>query len=73
MKSFKQFKEEVKKKTFEPLEKFGNKFAKEGEKFVKSPEANQMKNNLINFFLDKGQEALNQGNAKLKDIRKNVK
>jgi hypothetical protein len=32
-----------------------------------------MKNNLINFFLDKGQEALNQGNAKLKDIRKNVK
>ena len=73
MKTFQQFKEEIKKKTFEPLEKFGNKFAKEGEKFVKSPEANQMKNNLINFFLDKGQEALNQGNAKLKDIRKNVK
>ena len=73
MKTFQQFKEEVKKKTFEPLEKFGNKFAKEGEKFVKSPEANQMKNNLINFFLDKGQEALNQGDAKLKNIRKNVK
>ena len=73
MKTFQQFKEEVKKKTFEPLEKFGNKFAKEGDNFVKSPEANQMKNNLINFFLDKGQEALNQGDAKLKNIRKNVK
>ena len=35
---------------FEPLEKFGQKFAKDGEKFVNSPEANQMKNNLINFF-----------------------
>ena len=73
MKTFQQFKEEVKKKTFEPLEKFGKNFAKEGEKFVNSPEAKQLKNNLINFFLDKGQEALNQGNAKLKNIRKNVK
>ena len=72
MKTFQQFKEEVKKKTFEPLEKFGQKFAKDGEKFVNSPEANQMKNNLINFFLDKGQEALNQGNAKIKDIRTKV-
>ena len=72
MKTFQQFKEEIKKKTFAPLEKFGRKFAKEGEKFVNSPEANQMKNNLINFFLDKGQEALNRGNAKIKHIRTKV-
>ena len=30
MKTFQQFKEEIKKKTFEPLEKFGRNFAKEG-------------------------------------------
>ena len=72
MKSFKQFKEEVKKKTFAPLEKFGNKFAKEGEKFVKSPEANQMKNNLINFFLDKAQGANNNLGDTIKNIRSKV-
>ena len=32
MKTFQQFKEEVKKKTFEPLKQFGQNFAKEGEK-----------------------------------------
>ena len=73
MKSFEQFKEEVNKKTFSPILQFGQNFKKDAEKFANSKEANQMKNNLINFFLDKGQEALNQGNAKLKNIRKNVK
>ena len=73
MKTFQQFKEEVKKKTFEPLEKFGRNLAKEGEKFAKSKEANDLKNNVMNFFLDKGQEALNQGDAKIKNIRKNLK
>ena len=73
MKTFQQFKEEIKKKTFEPLKQFGQNFAKEGEKFVKSPEVNQMKNDVLNMFIGKGEELLNKGSAKLKDIKKNVK
>ena len=72
MKTFQQFKEEIKKKTFEPLEKFGNKFAKEGEKFVKSKEANDLKNNVMNFFLDKAQGANNNLGDTIKNIRSKV-
>ena len=39
MKTFQQFKEEVKKKTFEPLKQFGQNFAKEAENFANSKEA----------------------------------
>ena len=72
MKTFNTFKEDL-KQSLSPLKQFGQKFSKEAEKFAKSDDAKNLKNDVINFFLDKGQEALNQGNAKLKDIRKNVK
>ena len=72
MKTFQQFKEEIKKKTFAPLEKFGRKFAKEGEKFVKSPEANQLKTDFLNFFLDKAQGANNNLGDTIKNIRSKV-
>ena len=42
MKTFQQFKEQVNKKTFEPLEKFGRNFAKDAEKFANSKEAKQL-------------------------------
>ena len=72
MKTFHTFKEDL-KQSLSPLKQFGQKFSKEAEKFAKSDDAKNLKNDVINFFLDKGQEALNKGNAKIKDIRKNVK
>ena len=72
MKTFQQFKEEIKKKTFEPLEKLGRNFAKEGEKFVKSPEAKQLKTDVFNFFLDKAQGANNNLGDTIKNIRSKV-
>ena len=72
MKTFQQFKEEVKKKTFEPLKQFGQNFAKEGEKFVKSPEAKQLKTDVFNFFLDKAQGANNNLGDTIKNIRSKV-
>ena len=73
MKTFQQFKEEVKKKTFEPLKQFGQNFAKEAEKFANSKDANNLKNDVLNMFIGKGEELLNKGSAKLKYIKKNVK
>ena len=73
MKTFQQFKEEVKKKAFEPLKQFGQNFAKEAEKFANSDDAKNLKNDVINMFLGKGEELLNKGDAKIKNIRKNLK
>ena len=72
MKTFHIFKEDL-KKSLSPLKQFCQKFSKEAEKFANSDDAKNLKNDVMNFFLDKGQEALNKGNAKIKDIRKNVK
>ncbi len=72
MKTFNTFKEDL-KQSLSPLKQFGQKFSKEAEKFAKSDDAKNLKNDVINFFLDKGQEALNQGDAKIKNIRKNLK
>ena len=71
MKTFQQFKEEVKKK-FEPLKQFGQNFAKEGEKFVKSPEANQMKNDAIKFMFSKFDKVVEGGNKKYNEIKSKV-
>ena len=82
MKTFYTFKEDL-KKSLSPLkdfgksfagqaEKFGRKFAKEGEKFVKSPEANQLKTDVFNFFLDKAQGANNNLGDTIKNIRSKV-
>ena len=72
MKTFQQFKEEIKKKTFEPLEKFGRNFAKEAEKFAKSDDAKKLKTDVLNMFIGKGEELLNKGSAKLKNIKTKV-
>ena len=72
MKTFNTFKEDL-KQSLSPLKQFGQNFAKEAENFANSKEAENLKNDVINFFLDKGQEALNQGDAKIKNIRKNLK
>ena len=73
MKTFNQFKEEVNKKTFSPIQQFGQNFAKEAEKFANSKEAENLKNDVLNMFIGKGEELLNKGSAKLKNIKNNVK
>jgi len=73
MKTFQQFKEELNKKSFAPLKQFGQNFAKEAEKFANSKDAKNLKNDVLNMFIGKGEELLNKGSAKLKDIKKNVK
>ena len=72
MKTFQQFKEEIKKKTFEPLEKFGRNFAKEGEKFVKSGKADELKNAAIKFMFNKFDKAVEGGNKKYNEFKSKV-
>ena len=72
MKTFQIFKEDL-KKSLSPLKQFGQKFSKEAEKFAKSDDAENLKNNVLNMFIGKGEELLNKGSAKLKKIKKNVK
>ena len=72
MKTFHTFKEDL-KKSLSPLKKFGQQFAGEAEKFVKSDDAKKLKTDVLNMFIGKGEELLNKGSAKLKDIKKNVK
>ena len=73
MKTFNQFKEEVNKKTFSPLQQFGQNFAKEAEKFTKSDDAKKLKSDVMNMFIGKGEELLNKGSAKLKDMKNKIK
>ena len=72
MKTFYTFKEDL-KKSLSPLKKFGQQFANEAEKFANSKDAENLKNNVLNMFIGKGEELLNKGSAKLRDIKKNVK
>ena len=72
MKTFQIFKEDL-KKSLSPLKKFGQQFAGEAEKFAKSDDAKKLKTDVLNMFIGKGEELLNKGSAKLKDIKKNVK
>ena len=72
MKTFQIFKEDL-KKSLSPLKQFGQKFSKEAEKFAKSDDAKKLKSDVMNMFIGKGEELLNKGSAKLKNIKKNVK
>ena len=78
MKSFQQFNEETKeekklKQSLSPLKELGKDFKDKAEKFAKSDDAENLKNDVLNMFIGKGEELLNKGSAKLKDIKKNVK
>ena len=72
MKTFQIFKEDL-KKSLSPLKDFGKSFAGQAEKFTKSDDAKKLKSDVMNMFIGKGEELLNKGSAKLKDIKKNVK
>ena len=72
MKTFNIFKEDL-KKSLSPLKDFGKSFAGQAEKFAKSKEAKDLKTNVMNMFIGKGEELLNKGSAKLKDMKKKIK
>ena len=72
MKTFQIFKEDL-KNSLDPLKQFGKEFAGKAEKFAKSDDAKKLKTDVLNMFIGKGEELLNKGSAKLKDIKKNVK
>jgi len=71
MKTFQIFKEDL-KKSLSPLKKFGQQFADEAEKFAKSDDAKKLKTDVLNMFIDKGEELLNKGSDKLKNIKTKV-
>ena len=71
MKTFNTFKEDL-KQSLSPLKQFGQKFSKEAEKFANSKDAKNLKTDLFNFFLDKGQEANNNLGDTIKNIRSKV-
>ena len=72
MKTFNTFKEDI-KQSLSPLKDFGKSFSKDAKKFANSKEAENLKNNVLNMFIGKGEELLNKGSAKLKNIKNNVK
>ena len=72
MKTFSIFKEDL-KKSLSPLKDFGKSFAGQAEKFAKSDDAKKLKSDVMNMFIGKGEELLNKGIAKLKDIKKKMK
>ena len=72
MKTFEQFKEDL-KKSLSPLKDFGKSFAGQAEKFAKSDDAKKLKSDVMNMFIGKGEELLNKGSAKLKDIKNKMK
>ena len=72
MKSFSIFKEDL-KKSLSPLKDFGKSFAGQAEKFAKSDDAKRLKSDVMNMFIGKGEELLNKGSAKLKDMKKKIK
>ena len=72
MKTFSICKEDL-KKSLSPLKDFGKSIAGQAEKFAKSNDAKKLKSDVMNMFIGKGEELLNKGSAKLRDIKKNVK
>ena len=72
MKTFHTFKEDL-KKSLSPLKDFGKSFAGQAEKFAKSDDAKKLKSDVMNMFIGKGEELLNKGSAKLKDMKKKIK
>ena len=72
MKTFSIFKEDL-KKSLSPLKDFGKSFAGQAEKFAKSDDAKKLKSDVMNMFIGKGEELLNKGSAKLKDIKQKMK
>ena len=72
MKTFSQFQEDIDSMKA-TMKGFADTMVPQMKKFAKSKEAKDLKNDVLNMFIGKGEELLNKRSAKLKDIKKNVK
>ena len=71
MKTFSQFQEDVDSMKA-TMKGFADTIVPQMKKFAKSKEAKNLKTDLFNFFLDKGQEANNNLGDTIKNIRSKV-
>ena len=71
MKTFSQFQEDIDimKAT---MKGFADTMVPQMKKFAKSDEVKNMKKDVLNLFLNKGQDLLNQGQKKIKNLEKQV-
>ena len=71
MKTFQQFKEDM-TSVQDTMKGFANTMVPQMKKFAKSDEVKNMKKDVLNLFLNKGQDLLNQVQKKIKNIEKQV-
>ena len=71
MKTFAQFQEEVDSMKA-TMKGFADTIVPQMKKFAKSDEVKNMKKDVLNLFLNKGQDLLNQGQKKIKNLEKQV-
>ena len=71
MKTFSQFQEDIDSMKA-TMKGFADTIVPQMKKFAKSKEANDLKNNVMNFFLDKAQGANNNLGDTIKNIRSKV-
>ena len=71
MKTFQQFKEDM-TSVQDTMKGFANTMMPQMKKFAKSNEVKNMKKDVLNLFLNKGQDLLNQGQKKIKNLEKQV-
>ena len=71
MKTFQQFKEDM-TSVQDTMKGFANTMMPQMKKFAKSDEVKNMKKDVLNLFFNKGQDLLNQGQKKIKNLEKQV-
>ena len=71
MKTFSQFQEDIDSMKA-TMKGFADTMVPQMKKFAKSKEAKDLKNDVLNMFIGKGEELLNKGSAKLKNIKTKV-
>ena len=72
MKTFQQFKEDM-TSVQDTMKGFANTMVPQMKKFAKSKEAKDLKTNVMNMFIDKGNQLLDKGKKKLGEFEKKVK
>ena len=72
MKTFSQFKEDIDSMKA-TMKGFADTMVPQMKKFAKSKEAKDLKTNVMNMFIDKGNQLLDKGKKKLGEFEKKVK
>ena len=71
MKSFQQFKEDM-NSVQNTMKDFAGTMVPQMKKFAKSDEVKNMKKDVLNLFLTKVQDLMNQGTKKITNIKKEI-